>query len=70
MRGENDFRALFDGLGNRRQRAANARVVLDATVFADWHVEIYADENSFAPDVDVSDCLLVHNWEILTRKKR
>ena len=69
MRGDDNSRALFDGVFYRRQRAANARVVFDTTVFH-GHVKIHADENSFAFDVDVSDCFLVHNAKILTRKKR
>ena len=64
MRGENDFRALLDGIVYRRQRARNARVVLNRAVF-DRHVEIHANENPFSFYIYVFDSFLVHKIIVL-----
>ena len=49
-----DRRALVEGVRDGRQRRADARVVADRAVL-DRHVEIDADEDLLAPQIEVAD---------------
>src|SRR6266536_2903193 len=67
MRRENHSRTLLDRVPDRRQRSADARIILDLPVF-DWDVEIDSDENAPGAESEVFDGKLVHcqlpiaNW--------
>src|SRR5437870_13595532 len=59
MRRENHSRTLLDRVADRRQRSADARVVLDLPVL-DWDVEINSDENVPGAEIEIFDGELVH----------
>ena len=64
VRAKNHFRAVLHQVFNGGKRALNTVFVGDDAVFH-GNVEVAADKDFFALDVDVSDCFLVHNGEIL-----
>src|SRR5712664_2687747 len=64
MRSKHEPAALFNGEPQRRQSFADACVVGDDAVFQ-RHVEVHADENALAAEVEVVDGELGH--ELVTR---
>ena len=54
VRGEDDRGALFERVPDRRQRCADAGVVADHAVL-DRHVEVDADEDTLAGEIEIFD---------------
>ena len=63
MRREDDTRAVVNRVLNRRQRGTYARVVLDHAVLH-RHVEVNADKDALALEVEVFDGKLAHKFLI------
>ncbi len=63
MRSQNQAAALFDGQLQRGQRFADARVVGDDAVL-EWHVEVHADENALAAEVEIVDGQFRHGFSV------
>ena len=59
VRGENHRRALVERVLNRRQRRGDARVVGDRAVL-ERHVEVDADEDTLAAQIEILDRVFVH----------
>src|ERR1044072_2092292 len=59
MRRENYARAVRRCVVNGRYRRANARVVIDTTIF-DGHIKINSDKAAFAGELEVANGELSH----------
>ena len=61
VRRENHARAMFGRVIDRRQRRANARIVVNSAVF-DGNVEIDSNEDAFAGKFQIPDGELGHRY--------
>src|SRR5262245_28272895 len=59
MRSQNHAPAFFRGVVDGRNRSANARIIINHSVF-DRNIEVDADEDALAGEVEIFNRKLVH----------
>ena len=60
MRGQNHVRFLFERVLDGRQSLADTRVIADESIFSERDIEIHADEEALAFQIEIADGELGH----------